>query len=220
MTPNASTGPRSAEGKAASSMNALKSGIYANAPVLPGEDPQGRITLFEEYCGRFNPTTPEQLQYVETLVHDAWILRRLRLADEHLTLEALNRGGMSHSKLPNAVAFTYSAPAQVRLQYRLNALERSYKSALHELERLKKLEPEPASPPRQIEDTPAATPEAPAPAGPQPPVPIDHAPAAAADSSFRQPDPKPPVSDRQPAPGSQSGPANPREPGLAPFHFA
>ena len=34
-----STGPRTAEGKAASSMNALKSGIDAESSVIPGEDP-------------------------------------------------------------------------------------------------------------------------------------------------------------------------------------
>jgi len=33
-----STGPRTAEGKAASSMNALKSGIDARSSVIPGED--------------------------------------------------------------------------------------------------------------------------------------------------------------------------------------
>ena len=34
-----STGPRSAEGKAASRFNALKTGIDAKAQVIPGEDP-------------------------------------------------------------------------------------------------------------------------------------------------------------------------------------
>ena len=44
-TPNDSTGPRSAEGKARSSMNALKSGIYSKSLTIPGEDPARLDTL-------------------------------------------------------------------------------------------------------------------------------------------------------------------------------
>jgi hypothetical protein len=61
---NASTGPRSAAGKARSSMNALKSGIYSKSLIIPGEDPGQLDTLFEEYRQRFQPAVPEQRDLV------------------------------------------------------------------------------------------------------------------------------------------------------------
>jgi hypothetical protein len=42
-----STGPRTAEGKAASSMNALKTGIDAQSSVIPGEDAAALVALTE-----------------------------------------------------------------------------------------------------------------------------------------------------------------------------
>ena len=62
--PNGSTGPRSAEGKARSSMNALKSGIYSKSLTIPGEDPKQLTTLTEEYFQRFRPTLPDRKSVV------------------------------------------------------------------------------------------------------------------------------------------------------------
>ena len=80
-TPNASTGPRSAEGKAHSSMNALKSGIYSKSLTIPGEDPAHLDALLQEYVQRFRPTVPEQRDQVDILVRSTWTLRRLAVAE-------------------------------------------------------------------------------------------------------------------------------------------
>ena len=53
-----STGPRSAEGKAASSQNALKTGIDAKSPVIRGEDHATLEALATRYHERFQPATP------------------------------------------------------------------------------------------------------------------------------------------------------------------
>ena len=53
-----STGPRSAAGKAVSSMNALQSDIDAQSLVIPGEDPNALVALTAEYFDRFQPATP------------------------------------------------------------------------------------------------------------------------------------------------------------------
>jgi hypothetical protein len=57
MNAQKSTGPRSAEGKAASSMNALKSGIDAESALIRGEDKTALETLTAEYYRRFQPAT-------------------------------------------------------------------------------------------------------------------------------------------------------------------
>ena len=44
-----STGPRSAEGKAVSRFNALKTGIDAKAQVIPGENPAELQALIDAY---------------------------------------------------------------------------------------------------------------------------------------------------------------------------
>ena len=53
-----STGPTSVTGKAASSMNALKSGIHAKSLLLPSEKLADLEQLIEEYYNHHNPTTP------------------------------------------------------------------------------------------------------------------------------------------------------------------
>src|SRR5580700_6359567 len=81
MTRNASTGPRSAEGKARSSMNALKSGIYSKSLVISGEDPADLDTLRDEYFQRYHPALPEQRDQVDIIVRSTWTLRRLAVAE-------------------------------------------------------------------------------------------------------------------------------------------
>src|ERR1017187_3518263 len=65
-----SSGPRSPEGKAASRFNALKSGIDAQAEVIPSEDPAQLETLLAEYRERFDTSTAERRMLVDTLVTD------------------------------------------------------------------------------------------------------------------------------------------------------
>src|SRR4051812_28940705 len=72
-----STGPRSAEGKAASSRNALKTGIDAKAFLMGDENPEALHLLSTEYYERFCPVTPEERHFVDTLVRDEWLTRRL-----------------------------------------------------------------------------------------------------------------------------------------------
>src|SRR6516225_5050143 len=74
-----STGPRTAEGKAVSRFNALKTGIDAETHVvLPFEDPKDLEDLTVEYYDRFAPDTPEQRCLVDALISDEWSLRRFR----------------------------------------------------------------------------------------------------------------------------------------------
>ena len=59
-----STGPTSPEGKAASSLNALKSGIDAYSHIIPGEDPAELEALTAQFLLHYKPTGPTQLSLV------------------------------------------------------------------------------------------------------------------------------------------------------------
>src|SRR5450432_3226468 len=79
-----STGPTSPEGKAASSLNALKSGIHAASHIIPGENPAALEALTAAFLLEFQPTGPNQLALVDTLIAAEWTQRRLRRIEAEL----------------------------------------------------------------------------------------------------------------------------------------
>jgi hypothetical protein len=58
--PQKSTGPKSDEGKAKSSLNRLSHGLTSNATIVPGEDPEEFIALLYDLMGEFDPATPTE----------------------------------------------------------------------------------------------------------------------------------------------------------------
>jgi len=132
-----STGPRTPQGKAVSSMNALKSGLDAESQFVVGEDRSEFAQLQYEYITRFQPLTPEERFQVDTLLRNEWILRRLFRAEaqlwEYYTLRADRSEGV-----PLGEALVAGNEAFRRLQRRITLCERSYKEAFAELERLQR----------------------------------------------------------------------------------
>lgn len=82
-----STGPRTPEGKARSSMNAVKHGLTAQTAVLPGEDPEELRRFAEDLTARLRPMGPLQAILVQRVVSLAWKLRRVAAAEESAALE-------------------------------------------------------------------------------------------------------------------------------------
>ena len=76
-----STGPTSVTGKATSSMNALKTGIYGQSLVLPSENLADLDQLTEDYYQHHQPATPDARCFVDDLIYCEWMLRRLRAAE-------------------------------------------------------------------------------------------------------------------------------------------
>jgi hypothetical protein len=153
--PNASTGPRSAEGKARSSMNALKSGIYSKSETIPGEDPAQLTALTQEYFERYRPDLPEQREQVDVLVRSTWTLRRLAAAEAQVWIYQLDTAYKLNSEAPLGHAFHTCDRTLSRLQRMVNSTQRNYRDALHELERLQAQPP--AAPPPAPAPQPAET---------------------------------------------------------------
>ena len=142
-----STGPRTLEGKAASCLNALGSGIWAaREVVLPVESPEELAALTAGYYERFQPATPEQRCLVDCLVSDEWQLRRFRRIEAE-SMSRSNQRAIERGTTPVLCsAYFNSDRAFDRLQHRVNATRKSYQKTLQLLTGLQPLTPAPAQP--------------------------------------------------------------------------
>jgi len=152
-----STGPRTPVGKAVSRMNALKTGIDAEQQVIRGEDPASLADLAAEYYAQYVPATPQERCCVDTLVRAEWQMRRLSRVDAQLWEWMLEGPGHISEAAPLAQGFCRGSNHFVRLERRIGAAERSYRTALRELERLQSGRH--ASPAPQPVEQPAPVPE-------------------------------------------------------------
>jgi hypothetical protein len=76
-----STGPRTEEGKAASSLNAIKHGLTRPAghmKFLPGEDSSGHDRLILQFNEQFVPMTGAERECIREIVDSLWLARRAR----------------------------------------------------------------------------------------------------------------------------------------------
>ena len=71
-----STGPRTAEGKAVASQNAIKHGLRAKQAVIPGEDPAEFELHREQMLMELAPAGAVEMMLAERVVHLSWRLRR------------------------------------------------------------------------------------------------------------------------------------------------
>ena len=87
-----SRGPVTDAGKAASSMNSLRSGIYAEAEIIKGESPADLETLTREFYEEYDPQTPTDRALVDNVIRSTWNLRRLARADDPACILARTGG--------------------------------------------------------------------------------------------------------------------------------
>ncbi|HYW43865.1 MAG TPA: hypothetical protein VE959_13465 [Bryobacteraceae bacterium] len=193
-----STGPRSVEGKAASSQNALKFGIHAQSLIIPGEDPEEFAALAGQYQQQFRPIGPIETALVETIVRSQWMMSRYaRIEAQAISTQVAALE--PETGYPLGAVFSQDAAGPNVLQKifrRQQAVQRDWYRAIAELRALQErrcfhevddepqpvaMPPElPAAPPAQVRfDKPAPVPVAPPPAaaplaGNRPPVPFDN----------------------------------------------
>jgi hypothetical protein len=221
-----STGPRTTAGKAASRFNALKHGIYAVHQIMFDETPEDLAELSAEYHEHHNPADSDQRFLVDTLVHYEWRIRRIRRVEAALWQTACNtfivKNIETTSTCTSGDAFATDSATFERLQRVVNACERLYHHASHELERLQaqsqtkvgqalssaNVPANPGAPPHTAEPEAASEP-APAPQPEQP------KPTSGSSASIRQNSESPASAAPKPAPATplagQPAPASPAE---------
>jgi hypothetical protein len=125
-----STGPKTPEGKAVISMNALRHGLRARTVVLPGENREEFTQLCDDLEVEWHPQSRTEQFYVEQMAVSQWKLTRMEVSEVNLFQD------------------TDSAKNQLPLLDRLwqaeCRLERSYARAQRELERLQHARSQPA----------------------------------------------------------------------------
>ena len=131
-----STGPRSAEGKAASSQNALKTGIDARSQVIRGEDRAALQALAAEYHAEFQPRSAAERSLVDMLIDAEWLLRRLRLSEAHLWEDQFEKMSGADLDDPLGRAFSYAQQTFAHLERRRDSLQRTFRTTLKELRKL------------------------------------------------------------------------------------
>ena len=146
-----STGPTSPEGKAVSSLNALKSGIDAHSEIIRDEDPAALAALSAAFHLEHHPTGATQLSLVDTLVSAEWTQRRLRRVeanlwnyrleclDETLTRAEFMDDSIQHNS-PLGHAYHDALDDFNRIQRRIDSTNRLYLRTLKVLQDLQALQ--------------------------------------------------------------------------------
>jgi hypothetical protein len=144
-----STGPKTAEGKAAVRFNALTWGLRARSLMIRGDDPQEYQRLWNELEAEWRPQTHTERYYLDQMCTAQWLLVRVTASE--------TRVYDRESQIKEQLALLD------RVDARRARLERSFTTAMHELQRLQKERRQPdaqSEQPVQTKPTaPASTPD-------------------------------------------------------------
>jgi hypothetical protein len=145
-----STGPRSVEGKAASRMNALKTGIHAESTIIIGEDSDDLSQLTETFYRDYQPETAMECALLDNIVRDTWLLTRFFRIDAEIIDYEIETATYKKADNQAGRAFIDSSNHQIRLQRRIDATRKSQIQSFKEFQRLqadRRAQP-PAPPPQ------------------------------------------------------------------------
>ena len=134
-----STGPRTLEGKARASQNALKTGVHAESQIIRGETAEAFQALTAGYYDEYQPATASQRALVDTMISNEWLLRRLRRVEAGIWNQGLQFIKDSYFQpKDHPEASTYSSQDEIlaRLQRRLDSLDRAWHRALKALRQI------------------------------------------------------------------------------------
>ena len=135
-----STGPRTPEGKAASSHNATADGFFAADPVLPSEDRNHFNALLEGYNSDFAPTTAHEEFLVSQMAGARWKLDRVERIEVAIFTALDNQGdpATADARMAEALLDKDFAKRLARLERARTVLERTYHRSVRELRATRK----------------------------------------------------------------------------------
>ena len=131
-----STGPRTAEGKARSSQNALQTGIDAQSEIIRGESREKLEALVAQFNEEYCPLTHAERFQVDILVRSAWLTSRYAKAEAQLWEAGMKAAFQATEKDEVGRGFHQREATFSRLGGRVDATRRAFTAAERELERL------------------------------------------------------------------------------------
>src|SRR2546421_1228682 len=123
-----STGPRTPEGKAASSLNATSAGFFAAEPVLPHEDRNQFNGLLDRYSSDFSPVTAHEEFLVSQMAGARWKLDRVERIEVAMfaALDSPGAPAAADARMAQALLEKDFASGLARLERARTILERTY----------------------------------------------------------------------------------------------
>jgi len=139
-----SKGATSPQGKARSSMNALRHGLTARVVVLPDEDMDAYQAFSKEIVDSLDAQTPVERQFAQTVADNQWRINRIRsIEDGMLGMGRFEKAGNFdcptseiHSATTAARAFRDDSKSFVNLSIYEQRLHRSMKESIRQLREL------------------------------------------------------------------------------------
>ena len=132
-----STGPKTLSGKAIASMNALKHGLCARKPLIPGENEAEFVRFTTGWVDELRPAGPQQSMFAEQAILAAWQLRRVPQLEAGLLSQHMNQDG-KHPFAMSAEGYQQLS----RLDRHQAALQKTFDRAMKELRELQQDEPD------------------------------------------------------------------------------
>src|SRR6185437_4300484 len=124
------TGPKTEEGKARSSQNALKTGLHSQKEVIATESREDYEALIADYHNHYAPANPHERSLVDALIRYEWLSRRYMAADT-----ALWNYFLEDDKVPSpGRAFMRQAENLSRAGRYFNNARKGYVGTMKELE--------------------------------------------------------------------------------------
>jgi hypothetical protein len=134
-----STGPRTAEGKQTSRLNALRHGATSQTLILPGEDPAEYERAKSALMHDLRPATEGETLQAERVAENWWRLQRMYKVETSLLANRMEEFGAAG---PEDLAVLFTDPKEMQrmrlfLRY-LSAAERAYNKSLSDFRAMQK----------------------------------------------------------------------------------
>jgi hypothetical protein len=147
-----STGPNTSAGKQKAAQNSAKHYLTAKQIVVPGEDPEAYESLREDLLKSWNPANTQEEILVDQIAQNTWRLmrvRRIEAATFEYLMPSLEQAAAAHpgasvKRAPAnhdqsiAQAFLENAKAFDNVRRYATSIERTFHTALAELQKLQK----------------------------------------------------------------------------------
>jgi hypothetical protein len=111
-----STGPKSAEGKKQSSLNALRHGLTGQIVVMPTEDLDAYRSHLKSFADQYNPKDVTEANLVQALADSSWRLNRVAALETNLLTLGIASGSGPLLDAPQQIQDAMSIVAALESQ--------------------------------------------------------------------------------------------------------